>query len=122
MTTCIVLDGWHKGETVILASAPTTLRLYRPPVVTTCECNPDSYCESGPTDEHIDTLKLAFRSIDGETALYSTDGKSGHIVGAREWVVPADKAGYFYKPQALLYVGCRDHRAWPVEEKGDANE
>lgn len=122
MTTCIVLDGWHKGETLILNGAPSTIRLYRPPVVTTCYCNPDSYYESGATTEKVDVLQLAFRSVDGEVALYSTDGKSHHIL-AREWVARADDAlGFFYKPQALLYVGCRDHRAWPVGAKGDANE
>ena len=112
MTICIVLDGFHRGETAILANAPPVLRLYRPRTVTTCECNPDSFYESGPTEPAIDVLKIAFRSIDGEVALYSTDGKSAHIL-SRGWVQRQD-AVPFYREQELLYVGCRDHRAWPT--------
>jgi hypothetical protein len=108
---CIVLDGWHTGETLILPAAPPSINLYRPSVVTTCECNPDSYYESESSAAQIDRLLLAFRSIDGETALYTTDGKSRAIT-ARGWVAPKD-GGMFYKPTELLYVGCRDHRAWP---------
>lgn len=115
-----MLNGWHRGETLILSDAPPTIRLYRPRVMTTCECNPDSYYESGPTDATIDTLLLAFRSVDREVALYSTDGKSRHIMD-RGWVTRQENEGWFYKPHELLYVGCRDHRAWPQEEKEKAD-
>lgn len=110
MTTCIVLDGWHRGETLILADAPPTIKLYRPRVTTVCECNPDSTYETEPATARVDTLLLAFRSVDREVALYSTDGKSHHIL-ARGWVMRQD-SGPFYKEHELLYVGCRDHRAF----------
>jgi len=115
---CIVLDGWHLGETLMLPSpAPPSINLYRPRVVTTCECSPNDYYESAPTSAAFDTLKLAFRSIDGETALYSTDGSSRPITN-RGWVAPRDGRAMFYKPNDLLYVGCRDHRAWPEYSAG----
>lgn len=108
--TCIVLDGFHKGETAILPSAPPILNLYRPPTVTTCECNPDSYYETDVSGARIDSLKLAFRSIDGATALYSTDGKSSHILN-RGWIMRKG-GGNFYRDNELIHVHCRDERAW----------
>jgi len=110
MTTCIVLDGWHKGETVLLDKPWPTLRLLRPPVVTECWCNEEVPYISDVTTQRIDTLLLAFRSVDGEVALYSTDGKSCHILD-RAWTQKAD-GGPFYREQELIYVGCRDRRAW----------
>ena len=101
---CIVLDGWHKGHQVVLPDVLPTLSLIRPEVVTMDYCCDGEEFTRAPSNRH--DYKLAFYSVDGKTALYSTDGSSKPIT-KRDWIVPNAK-NWAEQP---LYVGMHDPRS-----------
>lgn len=103
---CIILDGWHKGEMFSRPDAAPEIKLLRPAHTIICDCDPESqeYFEQDATTE---TYALAFRSIDGQTALYSKSGNSdaawrniGNLI-RRE------------RPIGLhTVIDCHDEQAW----------
>lgn len=105
MIRCIVLDGWHKGHMVDLPEPRQVISLIRPRVITFDDCCDGSEVADVSSNKH--DYSLAFRSVDGEVALYSTDGKSKHIYNQRDWITTAD-GKWAEQP---LYVGIHDPRA-----------
>lgn len=116
MIECIVLDGWHKGHTIVLPDTRQTISLLRPPVVTIDDCCNGEVANSA--EKGIHNYQLAFMSVDRKIALYSKDGSSRAIKDGRAWVVPVDK-NWVEQP---LYVGIHDERAYPEDTKPEQKE
>lgn len=92
------------------------IELFRPQVVTIDDCcEGDVVNDAGP-ERHL--YKLAFRAIDGQTALYSVNGDSEPICSHREWIVPADR-NWLEQP---LYVGIHDPRSVMENSKEQAHD
>lgn len=105
MVNCIVLDGWHKGHMIRLPNTPQEIHLLRPRTITIDDCCDGEKVADIPKGQ--DTYILAMGSIDGDTALYSSDGSSKSMWENKRWVVPNDKNWI----EEDLYVGIHDHRA-----------
>jgi hypothetical protein len=105
MVHCIIIDGWHKGHMIDMPELRMIISLIRPPVVTIDDCCDGSEVANVPTGK-VD-YQLAFRSIDGDVALYSTNGKSSQIYEFRDWIMPVD-SNWREQP---LHVGIHDPRA-----------
>lgn len=102
--TCIVLDGWHKGHTVVLPGVQQTISLLKPKTITIDDC-----CDGEMVGVDRDLRKdyrLAFVSVDQEIALYTVDGTSKAIT-QRDWITPANK-NWVEEP---LFVGIHDPRS-----------
>lgn len=116
MITCIVLDGWHKGHVVQMPEELQEIVLLRPPVVTIDDCCDGEIVNKVPSNRHH--YKLAFTSIDGETALYTKDGSSKAIQANRDWVRPVDSNWL----EQVLYVGIHSPRAVLRQSAGDGHD
>lgn len=103
---CIVIDGWHKGHMVVLPSALPRLELPRPAVTTIDDCYEPSEVFKAPAGN--DMYTLAFRAIDGKSAIYTVKGNSEPMVSNRDWLTyPNDKP---WKDTPIV-VGCHEHQA-----------
>jgi hypothetical protein len=104
--TCIVIDGWHKGHMVIMPRILPVLELPRPVVTTFCECSiEDEVFKAGPSR---DVYVLAFRAIDGKSAIYTVKGDSEPMVSNRDWHTYKNELPWKDTP---IIVGCHDERA-----------
>lgn len=105
---CIILDGWHKGEMFDVAEARPDVRLPRPAYTIVCECDPYQPQQEYPQESRMDTYSLAFRSLDGQVALYSLGGKSDAVWRNVGNLIRRER------PVGLhtIYIDCHDERAW----------
>lgn len=105
----VILDGWHRGEVIRLPNPGPTVRLLKPPVITVCDCNADfAPDEFGPTDSEMITYHVAFLSVDGDVALYSTNGKSMNFF---DRFIHHYQAKPYSRTETLRF-GCHDPKAW----------
>ncbi len=74
----IIVDGFHKGHVLDLPNPSPTINLIKPKSVTVCDCD-DPSIERFESDATEITYQLAFKSIDGKTALYSEQGIPVHF-------------------------------------------
>jgi hypothetical protein len=104
----IIVDGFHKGHVLDLPNPSPTIKLIKPKSVTVCGCD-DLSIERFGFDAAEITYQLAFKSVDGKTALYSEKGDSYAIFNSgfeHEW---------WMKPwgrNEVLHFGCHDYNAW----------
>lgn len=104
---CLVIDGYHKGHTVTVATPLQALSLLKPKIITIDDC-----CNEGDEVVGIDRdlrkeYLLAGYSVDRSIAFYSTDGSMQSLLN-RNWVSHID--GYRWHEQPI-YVGMHDPRA-----------
>lgn len=104
---CIVINGWHKGHVVTLPSILPAIELPRPAVITFCDCDPadDEIFEVKPNKN---TYLLAFRALDGKSAIYTVKGDSEPMVINRDWHTYSNDKPWKDTP---ITVGCHDERA-----------
>lgn len=108
MFKCIVINGWHKGHMVTLPTALPTIRLPRPAVTTICDCDPGREPETFNAESNAGTYVLAFRALDGKSAIYTVKGDSEPMVSNRDWHTYKNDLPYKDTP---IIVGCHDERA-----------
>lgn len=105
----IILDGWHKGEVITWHKPEQVIRLLKPPVITACDCrsltDPEDF---GPSEPEEITYQCAFRSVDGEVALFSRSGKSMDFFDNFAHVYQKN----IYSRTEPLYFNCHDAKAW----------
>lgn len=104
---CLVLDGYHKGHSVVVDRPLTELRLLKPTTTTIDFC-----CNEGDEVMGVDrdvkkSYILAGYSVDRTQAFYSTNG-SMECLFDRDWI--AHKDGILWHEQPI-YVGMHDPRA-----------
>lgn len=118
---CIVLDGYHKGHMIRLPRVMQEIRLVRPRTITIDDC-----CDGekvGDIQKGYEFYKLAFGSIDGETALYTWNGGSRQLWNMREWI--GYTKGYEHWAEQKLYVSIHDPRAtidWESVKRAEEND
>lgn len=101
---CLVLDGFHKGHRVDVATPLQRLVLLKPKAVTIDDC-----CDGeivGVDNDRKKEYMLAGYSVDRTIAFYSTDGSMDSIFD-RNWVVPTTKPW----AEHPIYMSIHDPRA-----------
>ncbi|MEA2417458.1 MAG: hypothetical protein QOI58_4115 [Thermoanaerobaculia bacterium] len=106
----IIIDGWHRGEVINWHSPQPEIKLLKPKCVTVCDCDGPG---SGLGDEFTTgpekiSYRCAFRSEDGEVALFSTSGKSMDIFKGFDHAYRKNP----YARNEVLTFGCHDENAW----------
>ena len=94
----VVIDGFHKGQMVVMEYHPT-LKLYKPKTVTVDYC-----CDFSeyPSSEEILEYRECFRGVDGKVVLYSQKGDSTAVFDLFEqWKYAFRPWG----PMTTLYKG-----------------
>lgn len=102
---CLVLDGFHKGHSVVVDRPLQELVLLKPKTITIDDC-----CDGeimGIDNDIKKRYKLDGYSVDRTIAVYSTDGSMKSIF-ARDWITKEEPLKYAEQP---IYVGIHDPRA-----------
>lgn len=103
----IIIDGWHKGQVIDWHAPEKEIKLLKPRTVTICDCDLDKkeIFDSGPEEL---VYRCAFRSEDGDVALFSTTGKSRDIFGE---FIHAFKDHPYGRNETLTF-GCHDEKGF----------
>lgn len=110
----IVIDGFHKGHVVDLSNPAPPIKLIKPKTITICDCDEPGSMQG----EHFNfdsseiSYRCAFKSIDGNVALYSQSGESAAIFDSGFAHVWREKP---WGRDEVLYFGCHDFHAWQTE-------
>jgi hypothetical protein len=108
--TIIIIDGRHKGEVINWHRPAPEIKLLKPKSVTVCDCEDpgSSIGDKFATGAEEISYRCAFRSEDGEVALFSTSGKSIDIFKGFDHAYRKTP----YGRNEVLTFGCHDEKAW----------
>jgi len=104
----IIIDGFHKGHVIDMPNPSPTIKLIKPKTITVCDCDEPDLSRFEYDSAEI-TYQCAFKSLDGNVALFSQKGDSlslfdsgfGHVWREKPW-----------NKDETLYFGCHDYHSW----------
>jgi len=113
MKKAIVIDGYHRGYCLLVSSLYPDIKLCVEPKIGLGNIKLDDPSIATMMTEYK-IYRVAFRSIDGEMALYSVDGSGESFLKFANWICLEEKIQPTY-PMFIL-----DRRLGAELEKGES--